>query len=117
MVDNFYFWYFVEGVIVCHEVTGALDEVTDLDADIPQEGTAFPTSHDHDGSWVHFGQIEFMENPDCMEWVPTSLCDNPSLSSPKESGPALNELVVICEVIFFFKLYLDRVHWCVTCCS
>ena len=32
-----------------------------------------------------------MENPDRMEWVPTSLCDNPSLSPPKTSVPALNE--------------------------
>ena len=40
-----------------------------------------------------------MVNPDRMEWVPTSLCENPSLSSPKESVPALSEVVVICEVI------------------
>ena len=59
MVDNLYFWYCVEGAIVCHEGTDDLDEVTDLDADIPQEGAACPLSHDHDGSWVHFGQIEF----------------------------------------------------------
>ena len=44
----------------------------------------------------------YMANPDRMEWVPTSLCDNPSLSSPKESEPALSEFVVICEVIVFF---------------
>ena len=40
VVDNLYFWYCVEGVIVCHEVTDALVEVTDLDADIPEEGAA-----------------------------------------------------------------------------
>ena len=40
-----------------------------------------------------------MANLDDMEWVPTSLCENPSLSSPKESVPALSEFVVICEVI------------------
>ena len=40
-----------------------------------------------------------MENPDCMEWVPTSSCENPSLYSPKESVPAHSEFVVICEVI------------------
>ena len=40
-----------------------------------------------------------MANPDRMEWVPTSFCENPSLSSPKESVPALSEFVVICEVI------------------
>ena len=40
-----------------------------------------------------------MANSDQIEWVPTSLCENPSLSSPKESVPALSEFVVICEVI------------------
>ena len=40
MVDNLYFWYCVEGVVFCHDGTDALVEVTDLDADIPQEGTA-----------------------------------------------------------------------------
>ena len=40
-----------------------------------------------------------MANPDRMEWVPISLCDNPSLSLPKESVPTLSEFVVICEVI------------------
>ena len=59
VVDDFYFWYFVEGVIVYHEGTDALAEVTDLDADIPQEGAACPSSHDHDSSQVQFGQIEF----------------------------------------------------------
>ena len=43
-----------------------------------------------------------MANPDCMEWVPTSLCENHSLSSPKEIVPALSEFVVICEVIVIF---------------
>ena len=38
-------------------------------------------------------------NPDRMEWVPTSLCENPSISSPEESVPDLSEFVVICEVI------------------
>ena len=50
-------------MIVCHEGTGALAEFTDLDADIPQEGTACPSSHDHDGYQVHFGQIEFHGKP------------------------------------------------------
>ena len=36
VVDYLYFWYFVEGVVIIHEVTDALAEVTDLDADIPQ---------------------------------------------------------------------------------
>ena len=50
MVDNFYFWYCVEIVIVCHESTDALDKVTDLDADIPLEGAACSYPHDHDFS-------------------------------------------------------------------
>ena len=62
-VDNFYLWNFVEGVIVCHEGTDALVEVTDLDAGIPQEGVACPSSHDHDCFRVHFGQIEFHGKP------------------------------------------------------
>ena len=40
-----------------------------------------------------------MAKPDRMEWVPTSLCENPSLSSPKESVPALSEFDFICAVI------------------
>ena len=43
-----------------------------------------------------------MENPDRMEWVPTSSCENPSLSSPKEIVTALSEFVVIYEVIVVF---------------
>ena len=54
VVDDFYFWYFVEGVVIFHEGTDALADVPDLDADIPQESTACPTSHDHDCFWVHF---------------------------------------------------------------
>ena len=50
MVENFYFLYFLEGVIGCHEVNNALAEVTGLDADILQEGAAFPLYHDHDFS-------------------------------------------------------------------
>ena len=48
MVDNLYFWYCEEGVIGCHEGTDALAEITDLDADIPQEGAACPSFHDND---------------------------------------------------------------------
>ena len=55
VVDNLYFRYCVEGVIICHEGTDALAEFTDLDADIPQEVAASPLSHDHDCFWVHFG--------------------------------------------------------------
>ena len=50
VVDNFYFWYYVESVIFCHEGTDDLDEVTNLDEDILQEGAAFPLYHDHDFS-------------------------------------------------------------------
>ena len=31
-----------------------------------------------------------MANPDRVEWVSTSLCDNPSLYSPNESVPSLS---------------------------
>ena len=40
MVDDLYFLYCVESVIVCHKVTDALAEVTDLDVDILQECAA-----------------------------------------------------------------------------
>ena len=40
VVDNLYLWYCVKSLIVCHEFNDALAEVTDLDADIPQEGAA-----------------------------------------------------------------------------
>ena len=63
VVDDFYFWYCVEGVIVCNDGTDALADVTDLDADILQEGADCPSSHDQDGSRVHFGQIEFHGKP------------------------------------------------------
>ena len=63
MVDDFYFWYCVEGVIFCNEGTDALSEVTDLDSYILQEIAACPSSHDHDGSRVHFDQIEFHGKP------------------------------------------------------
>ena len=43
-----------------------------------------------------------MANPDRMEWIPTSLCENVILSLTKESVPDLSELVVICEVIVIF---------------
>ena len=35
VLDDFYFWYCVEGVVTCHESSDALAEVTDLDVDIP----------------------------------------------------------------------------------
>ena len=63
VVNNLYLWYFVYIVIVCHKGNDALAEVTDLDEDIPQEGAACPSSHDHDCFWVHFSQIEFHGEP------------------------------------------------------
>ena len=63
VVDNFYLWYCVEVVIGCHEVNNALDDVTDLDDDIPQEGAACPLSHDHDCFWVQFVHIELHGRP------------------------------------------------------
>ena len=63
MVDNFYFWYCIEGVIGCPEGPDDFAEVTDLDADIRQEGAACPSSHDHDCFRVHFCQIEFHGKP------------------------------------------------------
>ena len=63
MVDNFFFWYCVEGVIVCHEGNDSLANVTDLDVDIPQEGASCPSSHDLDCFRVYFGKIEFHGAP------------------------------------------------------
>ena len=57
MADNFYLWYCVQSVIGCHEGTDALAEVTDLDADILQEGADCPSSHDQDFLRVHFVHI------------------------------------------------------------
>ena len=59
VVDNFYFCYSAESVIGCHEGTDALDEVTDLDVDVPQEDAACSLSHDHDCLWVNFVQKGF----------------------------------------------------------
>ena len=44
-----------------------------------------------------------MENPDRIEWLPNSLCENLSLSLPKDSVPALSKLFFICEVIVVFE--------------
>ena len=63
VVDKLFFWYCVEILLVCHEGADALDEVTDLDADIPQEGAAHPLSHDHDFFWINFAQIEIHGKP------------------------------------------------------
>ena len=40
-------------------------------------------------------RYSYMENPDQIEWVPTSLCKNTSLCSPKESVPELSYLVAM----------------------
>ena len=63
MVENFCLWCCVESLLVCNEVTDDLTDITDMDADIPQEGAAHPSSHDHDFFWIHFGQIEFHGKP------------------------------------------------------
>ena len=95
MVDNFYFWYCVEILIFCHESTDSLAEVTDLYADIPQEGAARPSSHDHDFSGYTLATQIFMANHDQIKWAPTSLCENPSISLTKETVPDLRDLVVM----------------------
>ena len=48
VVDNLYLWYCLEILIVCDEGIDALAEVTDLDADIPQEGAVCTLYYDHD---------------------------------------------------------------------
>ena len=50
-------------MIVSYEGTDALDEVTELDVDVPQEGAACPLYHDRDCFRVQFGQIEFNVKP------------------------------------------------------
>ena len=50
-------------MVIFHEVTDALAEVTDLDVDIPQESAACPISHDYDYLLVHFSQVEFHGEP------------------------------------------------------
>ena len=40
-----------------------------------------------------------MEKLDRSEWVPTSLCDNPRYSSPKESVTELRNFMFIWDVI------------------
>ena len=114
MVENFFSWYFVESLLVYHEVTHTLAEVTDLDADIYRRKALLahrPMIIIVSGYTLAIESS--MENPDQMEWVPTSLCENPRLSLPKESVPVLRDLVLIWEVM----IYPDHVHWCVTCCS
>ena len=63
MIDNLYFLYCVEGGFFCHEGTDVFAVVIDLDADIPQEGAACPSPHDHDCFLLHFGQIDFHGEP------------------------------------------------------
>ena len=45
---KFLFLVFLESLLVFHEGTDTLAEVTDMDVDIPLEGAACPSSHDHD---------------------------------------------------------------------
>ena len=60
---NLCFRYFIECLLVCHEGTDALAGVADLDADKPQEGAAFPSSHDHDCLWIHVDKKYFHVKP------------------------------------------------------
>ena len=46
----------------------------------------------------------YMAKPDQIAWVPTCLFENTSLSLPKESVSDLSDLVVMWEVIVFFKV-------------
>ena len=48
VVDNIYLWYCIECLFVSHEGTDTLDEVTEMDADITQEGISIPSSYDND---------------------------------------------------------------------
>ena len=118
VLDNFYFWYCVENVIVFHEGTDALAEVTDLDEDIPQGGAACPLSHNHDYLRVYFGQIEFHGKPwrngvgaHLFVWESQSLFSKGKCAWPQWFG--CHAIVNCC----FLKIYPDLVHWCVTCCS
>ena len=47
VVENIWFWYFIEWLFVHHEGTDDLPEVAGLDTNIPQEGVASPLSHDN----------------------------------------------------------------------
>ena len=118
VVDNLYFWYCVESVVGCHEGTDALSEVTDLDADITQEGTACPSSHNHDFFWLHFGQIELHGKPwtngvgaHLFVWEFQYLFAKGKCAWPQGFGcPMRGDCC-------YLKIYPDLVHWCVTCCS
>ena len=101
-----------------HEGTDALSEVTDLDADIPQEGADCPLSHDYDFLRVHFGQIDFHGNlwlngvgAHLSVWESQFLFANAKCAWPQGLSCHLR-----CDCCFL-KLYPDRVHWCVICCS
>ena len=105
-------------MIGCREGTDALAEVTDLDADIPQEGAAWPSSHDHDCLRVQFIQIEFHRKPwtngmgaHLFVWESHSIFTKGKCAFPQW---------FCCHLrggCCFLELYLDRVHWCVTCFS
>ena len=95
VVNNICFWYCIQLLFVFNEGTDALDEVSDLDADIPQEGVARPSSHDHYSLWIQFVKKDFHENPDQRKWGPTSLCKNSSIYLPKEIVTNPRNLFVI----------------------
>ena len=102
-------------LLFCREVTDALAEVTDLDADIPQEGAAFPSSHDYDCFWIHFGQIEFHGKPwpkvvgaYLFVWKFQSLLEKGEYAWPQVFGFHVR------GDCCFLMLYPERVHCCLT---
>ena len=75
VVENFIFWYFVESLLVCHEGTYTLAEVTDLDADIYcRKALLAHCTMIIIVSGYTLAIYISMEIPDQIEWVHTSLC-------------------------------------------
>ena len=117
VVENFYLWYCVESVIVCHEVTDALAEVTGLDADTPQEGAACPSSHDNDFHTGTLWKADFHGKTwpngvgaHLFVWKSQFLFAKGTCAWPQGFD---------CHVksdCCFLMLYPDHVHWCVMCC-
>ena len=116
VVANICFQYCIECLFVCHEGTDTLAEIAEMDADIPQEGVAIPSSHDHDYLWIHFDQKEFHGKP----W-PNGLgtylfvLKSQSLFSKVYCTWPQGFDCYLRGDCCFLMLYPDRVHWCVTC--
>ena len=64
VLDNLCFCYCVESLIDFNKGTDSLAEVTDLNADIPQEGAAHHLSHHHGFSGCTLDRYISMANPD-----------------------------------------------------